>query len=232
MRLKMTRPLRARRCVQRGLTLIESLCAIVIMAVGMLGILGMQMRTLTDTTTSVRRAQAIRMIEDLGERMRTNPNALMNMDRYALDWAEGDSLPLTARAAKTCDTQSCSNTELADYDIREWKRAVELTLPSGNAATFIPLPERAANNTEMKNRRQLGVLIGWKNTEREDTDLTFAHAIDAGTSRKANGEKLDTDPQACPAGFSCHLQYVAVSARCSADLRRGAGAPQFFCSGS
>ena len=33
------------------------------------------MRTLADTSTSLRRAQAIRLIEDLGERMRTNPSA-------------------------------------------------------------------------------------------------------------------------------------------------------------
>src|SRR2546429_3388547 len=34
---------------------------------------GTQMRTLTDTQTTVRRAQAIRLIEDLGERMKVNP---------------------------------------------------------------------------------------------------------------------------------------------------------------
>ena len=54
---------------QRGIALIESLVAIVITALGILGILGVQMRTLADTSTTVRRAQAIRLIEDLGERM-------------------------------------------------------------------------------------------------------------------------------------------------------------------
>ena len=62
--------------IQRGVTLIESLVAIVVMALGILGILGVQMRTLTDTQTSVRRAQAIRLIEDMGERMKANPSAL------------------------------------------------------------------------------------------------------------------------------------------------------------
>jgi type IV pilus assembly protein PilV len=58
---------------QRGISLIESLIAIVVTALGILGILGVQMRTLSDTSTTVRRAQAIRLIEDLGERMRVNP---------------------------------------------------------------------------------------------------------------------------------------------------------------
>ena len=35
--------------IQRGITLIESLVAIAVMALGILGILGVQMRTLTDT---------------------------------------------------------------------------------------------------------------------------------------------------------------------------------------
>ena len=50
---------------QRGITLIESLAAIVVMALGVLGILGVQMRTLADSQTSVRRAQAVRLIEKL-----------------------------------------------------------------------------------------------------------------------------------------------------------------------
>ena len=53
---------------QRGITLIESLVAIVIAALGILGIVGVQMRTLADTQTTVRRAQAIRLIEDLAGR--------------------------------------------------------------------------------------------------------------------------------------------------------------------
>ena len=64
---------------QRGITLIESLVAIVIAALGILGILGMQMRTLTDTQTSVRRAQAIRLIDDLSERIKVCPNSLLSV---------------------------------------------------------------------------------------------------------------------------------------------------------
>ena len=64
---------------QRGITLIESMVALVIAALGILGILGVQMRTLSDTSTAVRRAQAIRLIEDLSERMRVNPNAMANL---------------------------------------------------------------------------------------------------------------------------------------------------------
>ena len=63
---------------QRGITLIESLVAIVVMALGILGILGIQMRTLSDTQNGVRRAQAIRLIENLSERKKVNPNSAKN----------------------------------------------------------------------------------------------------------------------------------------------------------
>ena len=71
---------------QRGITLLESLIAIVVMALGILGIVGVQMRTLADTQTTVRRAQAIRLIEDLSERMKVNPNSLADISGYVTDW--------------------------------------------------------------------------------------------------------------------------------------------------
>ncbi|GBU15119.1 hypothetical protein AwPolaro_04970 [Polaromonas sp.] len=71
---------------QRGISLLESLVAIIVMALGILGVLGLQLRTLADTQNSVNRAQAIRFIEDLSERMKINPNALGNLGSYVSGW--------------------------------------------------------------------------------------------------------------------------------------------------
>ena len=94
---------------QRGITLIESMVALVIAALGILGILGVQMRTLSDTSTTVRRAQAIRLIDDLGERMRTNPNALVNLGSYVSNFA-------TNPAVGSC-ASGCDHAALAAYDL-------------------------------------------------------------------------------------------------------------------
>ena len=56
----------------------------VVMALGLLGVVGVQMRTLADTQTGVRRAQAIRLIEDLSERAKVNPSALANINEYVI----------------------------------------------------------------------------------------------------------------------------------------------------
>ncbi|RYF02000.1 MAG: type IV pilus modification protein PilV [Comamonadaceae bacterium] len=213
--------------LQKGITLIESLCAIVIVAIGILGILGVQMRTLTDTQTTVRRAQAIRLIEDLGERMKANPNAISNIDHYVQDWSSGNSVPMTSQAAKKCDIDNCDNGEQATYDIREWKRTVERTLPAGNAFTFVTLAD-----TVTANRRQLGVLIRWRENERVEVDQAYTDAINAGVDRDlASANMLNTETETCPSGYTCHLQYLPVSARCMPDFRGGT-TPQFYCAGA
>lgn len=189
--------------LQRGVSLIESLVAIVVMALGILGILGVQMRTLSDTQTGVRRAQAIRLIEDLSEHMKIHPNALGSINSYVIGWRTG--APPTAPAGKLCITSTaCTHEEFAAYDLREWKRSVERALPLGDANVFIAPDEPTAGS-----QRQLGVLIRWRENER---DTSAAYKNDLDTASAALG---GTGAPACGAGFTCHLQYIPVSSRCA-----------------
>lgn len=204
---------------QRGITLIESLVAIVVASLGILGILGVQMRTLSDTQTTVHRAQAIRLIEDLSERMKVHPNALNSIASYTIGWRVG-AAP-TAPAAKLCTgATNCTHAEFATYDLREWKRAVERALPLGDANIFFA-PDEAAEAAG--SRRQLGVLIRWRENER-DTSAAYKDSLST-----AGGALGGTGAPACDPGFTCHLQYIPVSSRCApyfADT-----AVQYFCPG-
>lgn len=224
-RLSATLPRQRQR--QRGITLIESLVAIIVAALGILGILGVQMRTLTDTQTSVRRAQAIRLIEDLSERMKVHPNALASIGSYAMGW--GTLGTPTAQASTQCDSTNCTRSQLAEYDIREWKRAVETLLPLGNATTFVTEAEADGN------RRQIGVMVAWRENERDIADegdrKKYKDAFNAGASRKADGSISDKDAAACPDGFACHLQYIPVPARC-APYFAGNTSAQYYCPGA
>lgn len=213
---------------QSGITLIESLVAIVVASLGILGILGVQMRTLSDTQTSVRRAQAIRLIEDLSERMKVHPNALVSIDSYAIGWRSG-AAP-TSQAAKLCDTETCNRTEFAAYEVREWKRAVERALPLGDANVFFAPGEPTAGS-----RRQLGVLIRWRENERDvagdadyQTNLETTSA-ELGGVAGAGGTPLCNISATSLPRYTCHLQYIPVSSRCApyfADT-----AVQYFCPG-
>lgn len=212
---------------QNGISLIESLVAIVVMALGILGILGVQMRTLTDTSTTVRRAQAIRLIEDLGERMKTNPSALANLNAYVSNFAANPSVG-------TCAT-GCNQTQLAAYDLAVWKRGVRENLPLGKASIFVPPAE---STLPAGQGRQLGVMIAWRENERDTSTGTggYKDDIDATKVRAADGSLnagggTDTAANACPDNHTCHLQYIPVPSRC-APYAPGSGALVYYCSGS
>ncbi|MCL2524290.1 MAG: type IV pilus modification protein PilV [Betaproteobacteria bacterium] len=197
---------------QRGMTLIESMVALAVAIVGILGIVGMQVRTLADTQTSVRRAQAVRLIEDLSERLRVNPSGLGNIQAYVSGFGN------VPGGFGDCVGGECSNTALATYDVGVWKQAVGNMLPLGQAAIFLAPGE---NNvvTPNPNRRQLGVMVAWRENER-DTGADYKTPIDV---------TLGDVTTACPADFTCHLQYIAVAGRCIPD--QGSGTVQYYCAG-
>ena len=198
--------------MQRGVSLLESLVAILVMALGVLGILGIQMRTLADTQTGVRRAQAIRLIEDMGERMKANPSALANLSSYVSNFAASPTVPSCA--------SGCTAANLATYDVAVWKRTVRESLPLGKASIFVAPGEADGN------RRQLGVIVAWRENERDGMSTTDKAAINATLTA---GAGTDTATNACPADHTCHLQYIIAPSRC-APYSPG-GVTTYYCPG-
>jgi len=190
---------------QQGATLIEVLVSIVILALGLLGVLGVQMRTLADTRTSVRREQAIRLIEDLSERLHANPDALdpKVLNQYVVDWWPTGQARDEA-ASDACDA-GCAPVALAADQIRAWKHRVAENLPSGDARTF-----RASST-------QLGVLVSWRENERS-ADADYVGPLQGA----AAGDSANPDVQ-CPQGRTCHLQLISALARCISQVAAGAG---------
>ena len=202
---------------QRGITLIESLVAIVVMALGILGILGVQMRTLTDTQSSVRRAQAIRLIEDISERMKVNPNALVNIKAYTTGFDAKPTVP-------NCSS-GCNSVQLAAYDVAVWKKTVRENLPLGQATIFVP----PAESDLTTGQRQLGVMVAWRENERGDADDAFKDNTDT-TKVLIDGKwEAGAGATTCPENRTCHLQYIIVAARC-APYSPG-GVTTYYCPG-
>ena len=217
-RLKQPMPPQSRRR-QRGISLIESLIALVVAALGILGVVGVQMRTLTDTSTTVRRAQAIRLIEDFSERLKVNPNALTILSSYE----SGFSATVSEPANKCTTDPGCTNAQQAAFDVATWKETVKNSLPAGEASIFI-----APGETAESNRRQLGVMIAWRENEREGTKTDD---IDATKVRGKNNTLYSAAGTAvsCPTNKTCHVQYITVSARC-APYDNGSTTFSFHCS--
>lgn len=204
-----------------GFALIESLAAIVITALGILGILGMQMRTLSDTQNGVRRAQAIRLIENLSERIKVNPNPLnpVVLANYQV------TAPGPMASPPAC-TAACTPAQLALHDIGTWKQQVINTLPGGDAMVFA-----AGDETDANNRRQLGIMISWQQKEKVTNDnLSDLTALTAPfiTSNSAAVTGATTSVS-CPANKTCHLQYVQVVGRCMQDTAAGPASLTTWC---
>lgn len=176
---------------QHGVMLLESLVSIMILAIGVLALSGVQLRTLAETQTSVRRAQAIRAIEDLAERIRTNPDGFgqLRAGSYTSSW-DAD----TESTDDGCSSRACSPVELAKSDLLQWKSHLADTLPMGKATVFLSTDE----SVDAANARQIGVMVGWRANERAP----------AGDNAVLAPFQVSADYIECPEELICHLVYV------------------------
>ena len=181
---------------QRGLTLIESLVALTILAVAVLAMLGVQLRTLVEARTSTHRAHAVRLIDDLAERIGAHPQGPLHAAIYLGDFSA------TATDPPRCDQRACDGAELARWDVAEWRDAVAQSLPQGQAAVFA-VPEE--DGVHAPTQRQLGVVLAWSANEHHR-----ANAGDAQAKALRAPFVIDTGSAAvaCPAGLICHVAYV------------------------
>ena len=118
-----------RRRGQRGVSLIEVLVGLVIIAIGLLGLMGMQARALSMQKDSFDRNAAAELISQLGERMRANHLGFMD-NRYA-----SSLLPTgTIGTATNCVAATpCTPATLAQSDLVNWQRNLRARLPDAGA---------------------------------------------------------------------------------------------------
>jgi type IV pilus assembly protein PilV len=118
----------ANRSKLRGFTLVEALVALVVLAVGMLGIASLYVTTLRASGSAGSRMQAINLASDLADRIRANRRA---EDAYeiAAEDAEEDATECIGTAV------SCSPDQMAAYDLLIWRTAIGATLPGDATGT-------------------------------------------------------------------------------------------------
>jgi type IV pilus assembly protein PilV len=186
---------------QAGLTLIESLVALVVLALGVMGLAGVQTRLLVETRTANSRAIAVGLIEDLTNRMALNrtaavgqqqaaPPAVTTASLYAFDWGgaagTGTAMPVVAQ---NCALNVCTPAQMAVFDLFQWRTAVNRAFPGGQA-TVVQMLSASGDN------RQLGVAIAWTPNEKSAEASYNAPFI------PANGNVN------CPNTLICHIVYV------------------------
>lgn len=107
---------------QQGTTLIEILISLLILAVGLLGMAGLQTVSLRNTQSAYQRTQATILSNDVVERIRAN-----------LQGAEAGNYNGNAGTVNAaCNTVAgCTPAQLAGNDIAEWNLALADNLPAG-----------------------------------------------------------------------------------------------------
>lgn len=99
--------------MSRGFSLLELLVAVLVVAVGALGIAGLQLANLQNNRAAMHYSVTTTLANDLVERVRANPGA-----DYRTDF--GDAPP----PFHDCLASDCTSGQLAQFDLAVWKCAL------------------------------------------------------------------------------------------------------------
>ncbi|PHS27146.1 MAG: type IV pilus modification protein PilV [Methylophaga sp.] len=105
----------------KGFTLIEVLITVVILALGLLGLAGLQINSLRDNLRAEHRGKAVQLAYDMADRMRSN---IVGLNDYTDAPAENTNciaVPIVG----------CTAQQQAGHDRFEWERAIANSLPLG-----------------------------------------------------------------------------------------------------
>ncbi len=122
-----------------GFTLVEILITVLILSIGLLGLAGLQVRSMKQNHNSYLRTQATILAYDIIDRMRANPSAVTaTVTDYVAKGAytvTTSSTPFTVSAptatAGCTTTTGCTTTQMANTDINQWRVALATQMPAG-----------------------------------------------------------------------------------------------------
>ncbi len=107
-----------------GFSMVEVMVALVVLAVGMLGIAGVYVTTLRSSGSAISRLQAVNLAGDMADRIRAN--------RFA-----GQAYEDATGANNGCvPAATCSRVQMAEYDVFLWRRQLEALLPGQPQGTI------------------------------------------------------------------------------------------------
>ncbi len=112
--------------------MVEVLVALVVLAIGLLGIAALYLNSLQSGRTAIYRTQAVNLAADLADRIRTNRAA---QNAYASLFADAE-----VEVAGCYTTGGCTEIDLADSDLARWKATLAQLLPNGQGQVVVTPP--------------------------------------------------------------------------------------------
>ena len=105
---------------QHGLSLIESMVALLVISIGLLGIAALQITAMNQNTSSLNHSQAVWIAYNMSDRIRSN---LPEYDNY-------NGVDTETPPGGDCESNPCSPDAMLDADATEWADLMQ-NLPGG-----------------------------------------------------------------------------------------------------
>ncbi|WP_081922038.1 type IV pilus modification protein PilV, partial [Hydrogenophaga intermedia] len=178
-----------------------------VVAIGLLGVAGLQLASVRYQQTSTLRTQALQHADFLIEKIRVNNSNLLSSNLAAAlaapetaylaedEYEDANTLPddpscgLAAQAA-------CTPAQAAQRDLREWRQTLERELPGGRGSIF-----RVADGATVQPNARL-VVVMW----REKAELVTDNAAGADADEVVDETCPGDDP---PPGIRCLNLWVS-----------------------
>ena len=158
----------------KGFTLIEILISVVIMAVGVLGATGLQLRGLDANRATYFRTEATHLANDIVNRMQVNPDAA-----YATIAAASTYVTGTPPVAPTnCTTTLCDPDQMAGFDLAQLYCGIRSTDSAGAthaACTTLGVTGLLPSGTAEISRdaNAYTITIGWSDSKTGTSSLSL-----------------------------------------------------------
>lgn len=123
-----------------GFTLLEVLIAVLVLAIGLLGMASLVLQSMKSNQSSYQRTQASLLAYDMAERLRINSPIATSGNSYVIT---STSAPGTNPG---CASSSCTRAQTAQQDVYEWKKAVN---------------DEGLNGTVSRNSNSYTISLNW-----------------------------------------------------------------------
>ena len=109
-----------RKHFQQGVTLVESMIALLVISIGLLGIASLQITAMSQNASSLNHSQAVWYAYNMSDRIRANLSVFANYD--GIDTSTG--------YAQDCMSSVCTNAQMLTADAADWSTMIG-NLPGG-----------------------------------------------------------------------------------------------------
>lgn len=114
---------------ENGFMMIETLVAVIILAIGLIGMAGMQALALKNNNSALSRTQATYLTYDIMDRIRSNRDG-----DYSLAFGATPTSSACLFTASSPADLNCSADDLANYDKTLWLANIANSLPGGQGS--------------------------------------------------------------------------------------------------